>query len=240
MFKPSYPLHKLTPQTILPPRDAVLENTENKKELISQLCLIDESIPMIGDECPFGHEEADVNIIAYIYTLIKQGKRKFQVNADDNDIFVLLMYFLSKWKLPDVSIQLRKFDGTLIDINKSVDQFDACSSLLAAHALSGCDTVSYPFKKGKVSAINLIKRQKLALDSLGDHTAQNNVVLHQGKSFICSLYGRKNVSMSEFNTPQALQQQSKYSSNQDVATYRTCTRVTYHESTPAVYSVESS
>ena len=53
----SYPFHKLTPQTILPPRDAVLKNTENKKELISQLCLIDsEYVTMIGDECPFGHE----------------------------------------------------------------------------------------------------------------------------------------------------------------------------------------
>ena len=33
---------------------------------------------------------------------------------------------------------------------------DSCANLLAMHALTGCDTVSYPFGKGKVNAIKIL------------------------------------------------------------------------------------
>ena len=32
-----------------------------------------------------------------------------------------------------------------------------CLQLLAMHAISGCDTVSYPFNKGKIRPLNVLK-----------------------------------------------------------------------------------
>ncbi len=197
-----YPSHKLTMQTLLPTRDAVMKNTSNKKELIHQLCsnVGSEVVTLVAEgQCLFGHEEADVNIIAYLNLLIQQGKKTIQVNADDNDIFVLLVFFVWKWKRPDIFIQMKKFDGTMIDINKSANKLgDACCGLLAAHALTGCDSVSYPFRKGKASAITVIENNPdLQVSILGDAQAELDDVLRVGRQFVCRLYGSKiDVSMS--------------------------------------------
>ena len=46
-----------------------------------------------------------------------------------------------------------KSDGGVIYIVKSAKGMGAkCGSLLAVHALTGCDSVSYPFGKSKTSA----------------------------------------------------------------------------------------
>ena len=52
---------------------------------------------------------------------------------------------------------MKMYSGQVIDINASALKLGVkCKSLLAVHALSGCDTVSYPFGKGKTSAINTL------------------------------------------------------------------------------------
>ena len=167
--------HKLTRETVLPRREAIMNSNSTKKELIYQLCInrTPDNITMVGEEqCLFGHEEADVNILSYTDMLVKRGKRNIQINADDNDIFILLMCFVWKWQIPDLCIQMKKFDGSLIDINNSVSDLGAaCGNLLAAHALTGCDTVSYPFNRGKSSAITTFKKHTdLKLEVFGEPT----------------------------------------------------------------------
>ena len=52
-------------------------------------------------------------------------------------------------------IQMEKWNGDVLDINETVQRSGPrkCSQLLGIHALSGCNTVSYPFwKRKKVSA----------------------------------------------------------------------------------------
>ena len=48
-------------------------------------------------------------------------------------------------------IQMEKWNGDVLDMNETVQRLGPrkCSQLLGIHALSGCDTVSYPFGKGK-------------------------------------------------------------------------------------------
>ena len=73
---------------------------------------------------------------------------------------MLLVYWTWRYDLQDhVAIQLEKWDGTVFDINATcADLGDAeCSQLLGAHALTGCDTVSFPFGKGKASVVRLLK-----------------------------------------------------------------------------------
>ena len=48
-------------------------------------------------------------------------------------------------------IQMEKWNGDVLDINETVQRLGPrkCSQRLGIHALSGCDTVSCPFGKGK-------------------------------------------------------------------------------------------
>ena len=116
-----YPHHKLTMQTPLSTRDTIIKKTSNKKELIHQLCVSGtfQNVHLIReDQCMFGHGEADVNIISYTHHLVTEENRtKVDICSDDNDVFVLLLFFLWKWQNHDLPIRTTKFDGTKFDIN---------------------------------------------------------------------------------------------------------------------------
>ena len=62
------------------------------------------------------------------------------------------------------------------------------------HALSGCDTVSYPNGKGKVSALKVLNQTDLTeLDSvLGEEDATYSDLMETGTAFFLSLYSQKN------------------------------------------------
>jgi predicted aminopeptidase len=70
---------------------------------------------------------------------------------------------------------MKKYNGKVIDINATAAKVgDKCYDLLAVHALSGCDTVSYPFGKGKTSAVNLMLKLDLNLRMFSDSAAQEH------------------------------------------------------------------
>ena len=78
-----------------------------------------------------------------------------RILIDDTDVFVLLVYWCKK---ADVScaVQMERWNGSVLDINATVTALgDKCRGLLGMHALSGCDTVSYPNGRGKVSALRV-------------------------------------------------------------------------------------
>ena len=78
-----------------------MKSTENKKELIKVLCASEQTanIQLIGEEnSVYKHEEADCNIIRYVKQFIHEGKKHIQIQADDTDIFILLVYFCHIWK----------------------------------------------------------------------------------------------------------------------------------------------
>ena len=54
-------------------------------------------------------------------------------------------------------ISTRKYNGNIIGLTEAEAQpGNKCSDLMPVRALSECDTVSYPYGKGKVSAVNVI------------------------------------------------------------------------------------
>lgn len=193
MVPPKHTLHLHTP---LPPKDTVLKSAHNKKQLIAQLCNRAgcEGVVMIGEEqCMFGHEEADVNIITYVLHLITmKGKKKIRVVSTDTDIFVMLLYFFwkHKQKCEDVKIMMQKGDK-LLDINASAIKLgEKCEQLISLHAITGCDTASYPFGKGKVSALKLLQRNNdLHLEIIGNQNSSDTEVYETGRSFFNKLYG---------------------------------------------------
>lgn len=120
---------------------------------------------LIGEGSPYTHEEADMTIVSYRLNL-HQGKRHIQILADDTDIFVLLLFFCWMHK-PSAHVTMKKYDGKIIDVKATAVKLgEKCLDLLATHALSGCDRVSYPFGKGKVTAINSLLNSKLPTQSI--------------------------------------------------------------------------
>ncbi|XP_014670374.1 PREDICTED: uncharacterized protein LOC106811314 isoform X2 [Priapulus caudatus] len=121
------------------------------------------------------------------------GARTVRILSDDADVFVLLVYWC--WK-DGVSchVQMEKWDGSVLDINATVTKLGIkCKEILGMHALSGCDTVSYPNGKGKVSALKVLNQTNIAgLDSvLGKDDATDSDLMATGKAFFLHLYGQK-------------------------------------------------
>ena len=113
--------------------------------------------------------------------------------SDDTDVFVLLVYWCKK---ADVScaVQMERWNGSVLDINATVTALgDKCRGLLGMHALSGCDTVSYPNGRGKVSALRVLTQTDIdELDSvLGEESATQTDLPKAGTSFFLSLYCQK-------------------------------------------------
>ena len=79
---------------------------------------------------------------------------------------------------------------TLIDINHTVDQNkDVMENLLAAHGVTGCDTVATYFGIGKGLALKVLRSKVHSLNHVGNISSSLEDAIHQSKHFILSCYG---------------------------------------------------
>lgn len=96
---------------------------------------------------------------------------------------------------------MEKWNGDVLNINKTVEQLGPrkCSQIIGMHALSGCDTVSYPFGEGKQSALKVLESDIPCLDEiLGQPNVTNAQLFETARTFSLELYGQKNcASMNE-------------------------------------------
>ena len=101
------------------------------------------------------------------------------------DIVVLLVQFF--WRLrPLAAVTMKRFDGksTVLALG------DKCVHLLPMHAITGCDTVSYTFGKGKVSSLKLIMdSDHLEIELFGESNATISDVMCTGCRIVGRLYG---------------------------------------------------
>ena len=105
----------------------------------------------------FEHDKAGVTMIAYLLQAAESGKSLIRILTDDTDVFVLLVYWVWKMQLHS-AVQMEHWNGVVIDINATCLLLGSkCLQLPGMHVISGCDTVSYPFNKGKISALNILK-----------------------------------------------------------------------------------
>jgi len=183
--------YNLTDETVLPARDIIMKSDQNKTSFIKHLCSAEnpnEYVHIIGEECPYTHEEADVKLVSYLLHLHQQTEH-IQVLADDTDIFVLLVYFV--WCHNDpAQVSMKKYNGEVIDINATAMALgDRCQDLLPAHALSGCDSVSYPYGKGKAFVCSMLLKSKVPLRAFADPDASEEDWTREGFQFLSYLYG---------------------------------------------------
>ena len=111
-------------------------------------------------------------------------------------VFVLLVYWTWRCDLQDrLAVQMEKWDGVVLDVNATCANLGStvCSKLLGAHAIiTGCDTVSYPFGKGKASMLKTLKEGDFPglFDVLGEEGASQEDLMAVGEQFFVALYGQ--------------------------------------------------
>ena len=92
----------------------------------------------------------------------------------------------------------------MLDIRATVDKLgDKCGQLPGMHALTGCDTVSYPYGKGNDSVLKVL--MTIDIDGLQDVLREYDVRQGQLKATVCAfflaLYGQKKT--DSLNTARA-------------------------------------
>ena len=100
-------------------------------------------------------------MITYLLQITESNKI-IRVLSNDTDVLVLLIYWVWKAELHSkCEVQMGCWNGEIININETSKELGPnCLQLLGMHSLTGCDNVSYPFSKGKISAINIFRESK--------------------------------------------------------------------------------
>ena len=216
--------YSLTSTSQLPSRTVTLTVAANKAQLIDLICEdfeinpdgLDNTLYITGkamvpsmihngnaSRCinmATTQEEADTIIIQQLARL-RYGTAL--VVADDTDIFLLLLNFVN-----DKSITCKVFMSAaahgkaIIDIAASVVKHKAIiPNLLAAHALTGCDTVAATFGIGKLKAVKVLrsKNQNIGLlGQQGDTSDESQGAFGEAMDFMLACYGKANcMSLTE-------------------------------------------
>ena len=129
------------------------------------------------------HEEADTMIIHQVAYV---GANNVLVVADDTYIFVLLCHFVFRGDITGHVMMISPIRGrTVIDINANIDKNPVVmEDILAAHGLTGCDTVATYHGIGKGIALKVLRSNGISLSKVGDITSSV-----QSTWFIVSCYG---------------------------------------------------
>ncbi len=187
--------YELSITTSLPKRDAILKSKNNKRMLASVLSAFSAGENVIidsRDDGVFNHDEADITMVSYILKAASDGKRVIRVLSDDTDIFVLLVYWVYQADLELLcKVQMERWDGTVLNINATCANLGPkCLQLLGMHALSGCDTTSYPYGKRKITALNTLLAHDFPglADVLGEVGTTHANVMEAAKPFFSALY----------------------------------------------------
>ena len=147
------------------------------------------------------HEEADTRLMAHLAYCSENGFERAIVQATDTDICVLCLYH--GHSLEGVTeVWVEKTDRFL-PIHSLLDCLSQkyhqerqviASALLAVYVLTGCDTVSYPFKKGKRKAakVALAMCSKLPmLCRFGSDLSVTEDVVREARDVFVALYGKE-------------------------------------------------
>uniref|UniRef100_A0A7R9FHM4 oleoyl-[acyl-carrier-protein] hydrolase n=1 Tax=Timema tahoe TaxID=61484 RepID=A0A7R9FHM4_9NEOP len=121
------------------------------------------------NDATFSHE-VDVYIISVVLDAAICDKGVICVMSDNTDVFILLVYGVYREHL-DSRVQLEHWNEMLLDINATCAKPRPKSlQLIGMHAISGCDTTSCPFGKGKTTALKMLLAEEFSglFDVLGE------------------------------------------------------------------------
>lgn len=150
------------------------------------------------------HEEADTRMFAHAAYCVQHYDCDVVVfQATDTDIFVNAMYYCTRiptlkelWVQKDKCIPVHEIVSALSRKYNS-DSKTLSGTLLSVYVLTGCDTVSYPFNKGKKRVLTAVLDHLEDLSVLGSMGESENerVLTEEMFRVVCHLfsilYGRE-------------------------------------------------
>lgn len=172
-------------------QEKFLSNAINKAQLIKMLSqlLIDD-----GNEVINCSGDADTTICHTAINLATAGENDVVLVADDTDIFVMLIYHWTSTMKNVIFYQQKMLRGwNIASLFPRLDKLK--DHILFVHAMTGCDTTSAPYGKGKKSFLNQILKSKLlqsASITMQDVWAEQNEVGEAAIRCFVTMYTGKN------------------------------------------------
>ena len=122
---------------------------------------------------------------------VDQGAEWLSVMADDPDVYILLLHYYSQKQLNIPMFMESSVQGRQTIDNRATakEHANILPNLLAAHGLSGCDTVAPCYGTGKMKILKTLKQGNHSLSCLGDSNVNWPDVVKQATSFMLACYG---------------------------------------------------
>ena len=168
---------------------AFLANGYNKERVMQMLSAIMSQSGILTKQAK---ANADAMIVLTALTLAESGKPVIAVGTDTD---ILVMLVARATTNMDVHMLCRKNPPKLYRIRDIQDNIgDTSFYLMVLHAITGCDTVSAPFRQGKRKAFNLLhKKQDYGLlKNFNSAGSTHQEVQKAGESFLLKIYGASN------------------------------------------------
>ena len=209
-------VYRLTEHSPLPKQAITLSCIANKEQIIKliveRLCL--QQVPEgkkiivtgpdanpidIGpgvQEKSVTHEEADVLMAYHMINEAVAGHSPIKVVSDDTDVLVILAHHMSMHTnnmpgVTEVFMESCSRNRAVIDVNKVVGKHTKIMpNILAAHALTGCDTVSSLAGIGKPTVLKKLETFRETL-KLGEPSDSLDEVVDSCLKYVATLYEQK-------------------------------------------------
>ena len=109
---------------------------------------------------PTNHEEADTRLFLHVADAVYSGHNSVLIRTTDSDVVVIAVHVITHMKNKIEELWIAFGSGRsfhYIPVHTTANNLDPSKSLAlpAFHALTGCDTVSAFFGKGKKSAFSV-------------------------------------------------------------------------------------
>lgn len=186
------------------PQGEFLSHEKNKYQLIQLLKVCFEERNILTFEAS---GDADHLIVSTAVNLAKNETNLSVIVVGEDTDLIVLSFVLGK------SISNLYFKKTARDTEDVIfHTAEVCegiglpliNNLFFIHAISGCDTTSYIYKKGKSAALNVLKKHPSMLNKLlifNDSDADKDVLLKVGHEFVLLMYrleGTRDINEERF------------------------------------------
>ncbi|KAF0748896.1 Uncharacterized protein FWK35_00021465 [Aphis craccivora] len=120
----------------------------------------------------YNHEEADTKIIYHLYQISKEPEKQVVIRCNDTDVLIIILGNMNKF-INAVNIWLEvglisTNNLRYIDVSKLFSSFgiELSTTLLAFHALTGCDFTPVFYRKGKQKPFKILEQNRSFQKSL--------------------------------------------------------------------------
>ncbi len=168
---------------------------------------------LVPDLCT-GQEEADTRMFLHAAHCATSGFNAVVIRTEDSDVISLSLYI--QLRLTNTKLIIERHAGgkhQLIDIEAlcRILGKEVCNALPGYHAVTGCDSVSAFFGRGKKIGLGIIRtneEMRSTMSDLGNNREIDPCLLSRLFTFVCYLYGYdsnniNDVRVDMFTTPMA-------------------------------------